>query len=49
MLSPPNHGSEVIDKLGDMPGFDWLNGPAGDQLGTEAGSVPNLLGKVDFE
>jgi len=29
MLSPPNKGSEVVDELADMPGFDLLNGPAG--------------------
>ncbi len=49
MLSPPNQGSEVIDKLRNMPGFYWLNGPAGQQLGTDKDSIPMKLGKVDFK
>ena len=48
MLSPPNKGSEVVDKLADMPGFGLVNGPAGQQLGTADDSVPNLLGPVDY-
>lgn len=49
MLSPPNQGSEVVDKLGSMPGFGWLNGPAGQQLGTHTTSMPNQLGAAGFE
>ncbi|NOZ54259.1 MAG: alpha/beta fold hydrolase [Gammaproteobacteria bacterium] len=48
MLSPPNQGSEVVDKLGNFPGFYVLNGPAGQQLGTLAKSLPNKLGPVDY-
>ena len=33
----------------NFPGFDWLNGPAGYQLGKGADSVPLRLGKPDFE
>lgn len=44
MLAPPNHGSEVVDAMRDVPGYQWLNGPAGQQMGTEASSVPNRLG-----
>lgn len=49
MLGPPNHGSEVVDNLRDIPGFEALNGPAGLQLGTEATSVPNSLGPVTVD
>lgn len=48
MLGPPNQGSEVVDKLSGYPGFKFLNGPAGLQLGTGEMSVPSNLGAVDF-
>ena len=48
MLSPPNHGSAVIDHLRRTPGFGAIMGPAALQLGTEAASVPNQLGKAGF-
>ena len=43
MLAPPNHGSDLVDAMRDMPLVARLNGPAGLQLGTEPGSVPNTL------
>jgi triacylglycerol lipase len=49
MLAPPNQGSEVIDRYGDMPGFEWFSGPAGLQLGTGQDSVPRSLGPVRFD
>jgi len=49
MLGPPNHGSELTDKLRNNPFYELLTGPAGQQLGTEPGSVPNRLGPVPFE
>lgn len=49
MLAPPNQGSEVVDSLGSFPPFQWLNGPAGGQLGTDSSSVPNQLGEANFE
>lgn len=49
MLAPPNQGSEVPDKLGDMPGFSQINGPAGQELGTENSSLPRRLGAADFD
>lgn len=49
MLGPPHQGSEVVDILGDLAAFGWLNGPAGAQMGTGAASVPKALGPVAFE
>ena len=49
MLSPPNRGSEVVDKLKDNIIFKWLNGPAGQQLGTNKESMPNKLGRPYYE
>lgn len=49
MLGPPNQGSEVVDTLRDVPGFEWINGPAGQQLGTDNTSIPTTLPPVDFE
>ena len=49
MMGPPNQGSAAVDELIDVPGFDWLNGPAGRQLGKGDKSVPLQLGPADFE
>ena len=49
MLSPPNQGSEVVDKLGHLKMFKWLNGPAGLQLGTAEKGLVDELGPADFE
>lgn len=48
MLGPPNKGSEIVDKLKNIPGFEFINGPAGSELGTEKESVPNMLGAVTY-
>jgi pimeloyl-ACP methyl ester carboxylesterase len=49
MLAPPNQGSEVVDELGDIAAFDWINGPAGAQMGTGADSLPRKLPAVTFD
>ncbi len=49
MLGPPNQGSELVDRLGDIEAFRWVNGPAGLQLGTGEDSVPLALGPVQFD
>ncbi len=49
MLGPPNQGSLAADEMVDVPGFDWINGPAGKQLGKGEESVPLRLGPADFE
>ena len=49
MLAPPNKGSQVVDKLKNIPGFKLINGPAGQELGTDQDSLPNRLGPLKFE
>ncbi|NOQ34762.1 MAG: alpha/beta hydrolase [Methylococcaceae bacterium] len=49
MLSPPNKGSEIVEKLGHLRVYKWLNGIAGQQIGASADSLPNRLGAVNYE
>ena len=49
MLGPPNQGSLAADKMRDVPGYDWINGPVGRELGKGPESVPLKLPPADFE
>jgi len=48
MLGPPNQGSQVVDALGWLKIFQWMHGPAGNQLGTHIHAFPRNLGPVYF-
>ncbi len=48
MLAPPNQGSEAVDAMRNLPGYDWVNGPAGSQLGKDKDSIPLQLGTPGF-
>lgn len=49
MLGPPNQGSELVDAFSRRLWFKAINGPTGQQLGTDQHSVPMQLGAVDFD
>ena len=49
MLSPPNRGSEATDRLKYNFMYRWVNGPAGQQLGTGPDDIAAALGPVDYQ
>jgi hypothetical protein len=49
MLAPPNHGSELIDRVHGWWLLRMLFGPIAPQLGTSPESLPNRLPAADFE
>jgi len=48
MLSPPNQGSEVVDRFGSWWLFGVVMGPAGRQLGTARTSLPRRLERPTY-
>ena len=48
MLAPPNQGSELVDRLKANCFYRRFTGPSGQQLGTDAFSVPNHIGPANF-
>lgn len=49
MLAPPNHGSELADRLKNYAFYRLALGPAGQQIGTGEHSVPLRLPPPPFE
>lgn len=49
MLAPPNQGSEVYDVFKKIPFYEYVSGPAGQQLGTGKDSLPNSLAPIEAE
>ena len=49
MLSPPNQGSEATDRLKHNFIYRWVNGPAGQQLGTGPEDIAAALGPVKYQ
>jgi pimeloyl-ACP methyl ester carboxylesterase len=49
MLGTPNRGSEITDRFRDQWWYRISTGPAGQQIGTEADSLPNRLGPPSME
>lgn len=49
MLSPPNAGSELVDRLGGLAPLEWLLGPAFLELGTDTTALPPRLGPPAFK
>ncbi|HIC42949.1 MAG TPA: alpha/beta hydrolase [Sulfurimonas sp.] len=47
MLGPPNQGSQIVDKIGTLPGFKLINGPASLELGTEG--IVKSLKPINFD
>jgi hypothetical protein len=49
MLAPPNRGSAIVDAHRERWWFRAATGPAGQQLGTAADSLPNTLPPLPLE
>lgn len=49
MIAPPNHGSQIVDELGDSALFEWALGPTASQLGTDPDDFPGRLPPPRYE
>lgn len=49
LLAPPNKGSELVDTMKEIPGFEWVNGPAGAALSADIDSIPNTISDANAE
>ncbi len=49
LIAPPNRGSELVDTLMQVPGLEWLNGPAGAALSADIDSIPNTISDADAQ
>ncbi len=49
MLSPPNQGSALVDLLRRISPYEWITGPAGQEIGTEPGGLIHRLKPVEIE
>ncbi len=49
LIAPPNHGSEIADRLRPLGLFRRFYGPAGQQLGTTSDQLPGQLPDADFD
>jgi len=49
MMAPPNHGSEIIDRLRANPISRRFLGVASKELGTRSDDLPQRLGPIHFE
>lgn len=53
MIAPPNYGSAVVDKMRETKilkiFFEYIYGPAGQQLGTSQDDIHTFLPDADFE
>ena len=47
MLAPPNHGSEVAERIKGWPVVRWIMGPAVAEIGVGEGSLP--IGLLEYE
>jgi len=49
MLAPPNQGSEIVDLLRKIPFYEWITGPAGQEIGRGPESIINRLKPIGIE